>query len=69
MAGDGRVNPIYRQMLVLAVRSGAAGAARYFVPENLNSPTDDRAQAKVEFPGQDTRLSGSTAVPTQTPIW
>lgn len=51
MAGDGRVNPVYRQMVVLAVRSGAAGAARYFKPEGQNSTTqaDDRALTKVRF--------------------
>ncbi|CAM9455091.1 unnamed protein product [Pylaiella littoralis] len=45
MAGDGRVNPVYRQMVVLAVRSGAAGAARYLKPEGQNSTTqaDHRA--------------------------
>lgn len=47
MAGDGRPNPIYRQMLVLAVRAGAAGAARYFDPENATLPRNDRALAKV----------------------
>lgn len=59
MAGDGRVNPVYRQMVVLAVRSGAAGAARYLKPEGQNSTTqaDHRALTTVCFKGSKCVLS------------
>lgn len=52
IGGGGKVNPLYRQMVVLAVRSGAAGAARYFKPsgEGTNTPAaNKRVLTKVSF--------------------
>ena len=52
MGGGEKVNPLYRQMVVLAVRSGAAGAARYFKPsgEGTHPPAaDKRALTNVSF--------------------
>lgn len=54
MGNGGKVNPLYRQMVVLAVRSGAAGAARYFKPsgESTSTPAaDQRALTNVSFGG------------------
>lgn len=48
MGGDGRVNPVYRQMVVLAVKSGAAGAAQYLNPAGESSTSaGKRALNKV----------------------
>ncbi|CAM9953686.1 unnamed protein product [Ectocarpus sp. 12 AP-2014] len=48
MGGDGRVNPVYRQMVVLAVKSGAAGAAQYLDPAGESSTsTGKRALCKA----------------------
>lgn len=55
MGSGVKVNPVYRQMVVLAVRSGAAGAARYFKPSGQDPNTtaaNKRALTKVGFGGQ-----------------
>lgn len=49
LAGDGRVNPMYRQVVVVALKSATKGVGRYFNPQRDAGQTkeDARVQAKV----------------------
>ncbi|CAM9230814.1 unnamed protein product [Laminaria digitata] len=63
LAGDGKASPIYRQMVVLALRWATEEVGRYFKPEkpdktaaDQRSPRERREYARIQAKGLQSRL-------------